>query len=240
MSTSLLCEKAYQITHAKANVFSDSVLCARKWRHHIATWKSKITWFWHHDWTGWPHSPLDCTSEKIQRVLKINASTKSLVSDLRPKDPCVVRIGYVGSISALDKATLKAEAHAPQCTATGPYNAVPTNLLCVGPCAALVLTWLVFTLSASWPALEVSRVRTRSTKAFRRSSQLQSLTFALVLALSSIWSKRISRHRPWLKAATTLLCDELCAGFCCTDLLTGLQGSGTDRSLSDLQTFCLT
>ena len=31
MSTSLLCEKAYQITDAKAYVFSDSVLCVGKW-----------------------------------------------------------------------------------------------------------------------------------------------------------------------------------------------------------------
>ena len=31
MSTSLLCEKAYQITNAKAYVFSDSVLCVGKW-----------------------------------------------------------------------------------------------------------------------------------------------------------------------------------------------------------------
>ena len=31
MSTSLLCEKAYQITNAKVYVFSDSVLCVGKW-----------------------------------------------------------------------------------------------------------------------------------------------------------------------------------------------------------------
>ena len=45
MSTSLLCEKAYQITNAKADVFSDSVLCAGKMGHDpIATWKSKMKW----------------------------------------------------------------------------------------------------------------------------------------------------------------------------------------------------
>ena len=45
MSTSLLCEKAYQITNAKAYVFSDSVLWVGKMGEDpIATWKSKIKW----------------------------------------------------------------------------------------------------------------------------------------------------------------------------------------------------
>ena len=39
------CEKAYQITNAKAYVFSDSVLCVGKMgADTIATWKSKIKW----------------------------------------------------------------------------------------------------------------------------------------------------------------------------------------------------
>ena len=42
MSQSLLCI----ITHDKAYVFSDSVLCAEKMGHDpIATWKSKIKWY---------------------------------------------------------------------------------------------------------------------------------------------------------------------------------------------------
>ena len=45
MSTSLLCEKAHQITNAKAYVFSDSVLWVGKMGEDpIATWKSKIKW----------------------------------------------------------------------------------------------------------------------------------------------------------------------------------------------------
>ena len=45
MSTSLLCEKAYQITNAKAYVFSDSVLWVGKMGEDpIATWKIKIKW----------------------------------------------------------------------------------------------------------------------------------------------------------------------------------------------------
>ena len=43
MSTSLLCSRAHQITNAKTNVFSDSVLCVVKRRDNpIATWKRKI------------------------------------------------------------------------------------------------------------------------------------------------------------------------------------------------------
>ena len=42
MSTSLLCSKAYQVTNAKAYVFSDSVLCVGKMGDDpFATWKSK-------------------------------------------------------------------------------------------------------------------------------------------------------------------------------------------------------
>ena len=42
-------------------------------------------------------------------------------------------LSYIGSIDALDKATLKAEAHAIQCIVAGPHSAVPTSLLGVGP-----------------------------------------------------------------------------------------------------------
>ena len=43
MSTSLLCSKAYQISNAKAHVFSDSVLCVGTLGDDpIATWRSKI------------------------------------------------------------------------------------------------------------------------------------------------------------------------------------------------------
>ena len=46
MSTSLLCEKAYQITNAKTCVFSDSVFCVGKvGGDPVATWKSKIKWY---------------------------------------------------------------------------------------------------------------------------------------------------------------------------------------------------
>ena len=46
MQTSLLCDKAFQITNTKAYVFSDSVLCVGKMGDDpLATWKSKIKWY---------------------------------------------------------------------------------------------------------------------------------------------------------------------------------------------------
>ena len=46
-------------------------------------------------------------------------------------------LGYLGSISAPDGATLKEEAHALQCTTAGPYNAIPTDLLRAGSVCGL-------------------------------------------------------------------------------------------------------
>ena len=59
----------------------------------------------------------------IQRVLKINASTKSLVERLCDfKIFAISVLSVIGSVCAPDKATLKAENHALQCTTAGPYN----------------------------------------------------------------------------------------------------------------------
>ena len=42
-------------------------------------------------------------------------------------------LSFIGSVCAPDKATLKAENNALQCTTAGPYNAFPSKLLAVGP-----------------------------------------------------------------------------------------------------------
>ena len=64
-----------------------------------------------------------CTAHRkkfTQRALKIDASTKSLVERLCDlKIYAVSVLSYIGSICAPDKATLKAEAHALQCTTAG-------------------------------------------------------------------------------------------------------------------------
>ena len=83
-----------------------------------------------------PEGPIHCwTAPRKKKSISEpkNASTKSLVERL-----CELKIynlsvlGYIGSISAPDEATLKEEAHASQCTSVSPYNAIPTNLLRVG------------------------------------------------------------------------------------------------------------
>ena len=74
----------------------------------------------------------------IQRVLKINASSKSLV-ELRCdfKIYSISVLSFIGSVCAPDRATLKAENHALQCTTAGPYNAIPSTLLGVGSVCGL-------------------------------------------------------------------------------------------------------
>ena len=66
----------------------------------------------------------------IQRVMKINASTKSLVERLCDFKIYAISVSsFIGSVCAPDKATLKAEIHALQCTTAGPCNAIPSSLL---------------------------------------------------------------------------------------------------------------
>ena len=71
MPTSLLCDKAYQITNTKTCAFSDSVLCVKNEDDPTATWKSKIKWYSEND--GMPTEfekifPLDLL-EKIQSLM---------------------------------------------------------------------------------------------------------------------------------------------------------------------------
>ena len=76
----------------------------------------------------------------IQRTSKINRTSKSLVErmvDFRTYALSV--LGYLGSISAPDGATLKEEAHALQCTTAGPCNAIPTDPLRAGSVCGLVI-----------------------------------------------------------------------------------------------------
>ena len=132
-----------------------------------------------HRWTG-PRKKF------IQRVLKINASTKSLVERLCDlKIFALSVVSFKGSISALDKATLKAEAHALQCTTAGPYNAIPKSLI---RCwfRVLVLTWLVSILPASRRTAACSNTLSQG---FQKIQAAREYDFAPVLALSPIWDE---------------------------------------------------
>ena len=112
----------------------------------------------------------------IQRVLKINASTKSLVERLCDlKVYAVSVLSYTGSICAPDKAALKAEAQCPSvyhCTLL-----FPPACWALVPCVALVLTWLVSMLSASRPAIELQIQAARE------------FDFGNILALCPNWEK---------------------------------------------------
>ena len=71
-------------------------------------------------------------------MFKINASTQSLVERLcDTKIYAISVLSFIGSVCAPDKATLKAENHALQCTTAGPYNAITTKLLAVGSVCGL-------------------------------------------------------------------------------------------------------
>ena len=108
---------------------------------------------------------------------KINASTKAWLRDCATLIYALSVLGCVGSISAPDEATLKAEAHALQFTTAGPYNAISTNLLL---CWFRVWPWtrLGWALSASRPAIELPPVRPHSAKALRRFRQLVGMYYS--------------------------------------------------------------
>ena len=126
----------------------------------------------------------------IQRIQKINASTKSLVERL-----CDIKIyalsvlGYIGSISAPDHATLKAEAHALQCTAAGPHNAIPTNLLCVGSMCGLgpdLVGIHSLSLAARYRTAACSNTLIQGLQKIQAAREYD---FAPMFALSSDWEK---------------------------------------------------
>ena len=86
----------------------------------------------------------------MQRVMKINDSTKSLVERLCDfKIYAISVLSFIGYVCAPDKATLKVENHALQCTTAGPYNAIPPNFLRLAPSVDLALIWWAFIPSAS-------------------------------------------------------------------------------------------
>ena len=126
----------------------------------------------------------------IQRVLKINASTKNLVERLCDlKISALSLLGYIRSISAPDKATLKAEAHALQCTTTGPYNAIPTSLLGVGSVCGLGPDLVgIHSISLAARCRTAACTNTLS-QSFEKIHAAREYDFAPVLTLSSIWDK---------------------------------------------------
>ena len=95
---------------------------------------------WYHDWTGWSCPPLDGTPENHPARFENHCST---ACDC--KIYAISVLSFIGSLCAPDKAALKAEAHALQCTTAGPYNAYLLTFLELALYVVLVLTWWVFT-----------------------------------------------------------------------------------------------
>ena len=111
-------------------------------------------------------------------------------------------LSFIGSVCAPDKATLKTENHALECATAGPYNAIPSNLLEVALCVALVLTWWAATPSALRLAIELPHVRPRLDKASRKSKRPVAQLRSYFLSL--LTGRKSSLHLPWLVAPRTL------------------------------------
>ena len=144
---------------------------------------------------------LDGTPEKfIHCVLKINVSAQSFVDRLCDfKIYAISVLSYIGSVCAPDKATLKAEGPCPSVYDCWTVQCFSHQLTWRWFRVALVLTWLVPTLSASRPAIELPRVRTRSTKDLTR-SWLPGCMTSLPSSHSAAPGKRNSLLPPWLVA----------------------------------------
>ena len=130
--------------------------------------------------------------------MKINASTNSQVERLCDlKIYAISVLSFIGSVCAPDKATLKAENHALQCTTAGPYNAIPSNLLGVG----CVYGWWASTPSALRPAIELLHADPRFTEVLKKSVRhagtiaLLSLLFLLLGNMSFFFHPRPSTQR---------------------------------------------
>ena len=128
--------------------------------------------------------------KNIQRVLKINASTKSLVERLCDfKILAISVLSFIGSVCAPDKATLKAENHALQCTTAGPYNALPSNLLGVGSICGLGPD-LVGIHSISLAARHrVAACSTALSQCLEKINTARGHICTLIFPLSPIWEK---------------------------------------------------
>ena len=97
---------------------------------------------------------------------------------------------FIGSISAPDEATLKDEGHALQCTTAGPYNAIPTNLFCVGSVCGLGPDLLgIHTLSLAARYGTASNSGTLA-NGLAKNQAARECDHAPIFALSSEWKEK--------------------------------------------------
>ena len=152
---------------------------------------------------------MDGTAEKIiQRAQKINASTKSLVERLCDlKIYALSVLCCIGSISAPNEGT-KDEAHALQCTTAGPYNAIPTGLLCVGSVCGLGPDLLgIHTLSLAARYTTAANSNTL-TKGLEKIQAARGYDPAPIFALNSDWEEKFLN--PSMARSTVEAFDMVC------------------------------
>ena len=128
----------------------------------------------------------------IERVLKINASTKSLVErQCDFKIYAISVLSFTGSVCALDKATLETENHALQCTTAARKTLYHLHFLWLALFVALALIWWAFIALASRLAIELQHARPRFAEVLKRSARLEDI-IALLFSLSPVWKKEFS------------------------------------------------
>ena len=97
-------------------------------------------------------------------------------------------LGYLGSISAPDRATLKEEAHALQCTTAGPCHAVPTDLLRAGSTCGLGIDLFgILSLAARYRRAATSNTLADGLRKIRAAREYDG---ASLFAFSLKWNKK--------------------------------------------------
>ena len=135
----------------------------------------------------------------IQRVLIMNASTKSLVERLCDlKIYAISVLSFIGSVCAPEPKTMPFSVQLQDRTTL--YR---LTFLELAPYVVLVLTWWVFTPSALRLAIELQHARPRLPKALRKSKRLVD-TIAVLFSLCLPSGRKSSLHPPWPVAPRTL------------------------------------
>ena len=115
---------------------------------------------------------------------------------------------FIGSVCAQDKATLKAENHALQCTTAGPYNAIPSTLLGIGSVCGLG-TDLVGIHSLSLAArYRVAACSTTLSRGLEKINTARGHNCTPLFALSPIWEKEFLV--PYMALSTADAFDIVC------------------------------
>ena len=153
-----------------------------------------------------------------QRTGKMNGTSESFVERLVDFEVCALSVlGYLGSASALNEATLKDEAHALQCTTAGPNNAIPTDLLRAGSVRGLGLTDVGFASLASLPVSEQPPLLACSSMALPEVVQLVTVTVPLFVLPLPNGKNSFSKHQ-WRIAPRRSM--STCARWIVTELPT--------------------